>query len=81
MGTETTFTINNVEVTYIERQFGGSTAPHDHFEFRSEFMGETGYQSHFEPSESVIAQGGPVKAAEDLISFFWQAPDQQMALF
>ncbi len=76
-----TFMINGVEVKYTERKFGGNSAPHDHFELHSEFMGPTAYQSHFEPSDSVVAQGGPEKTAEGLISFFWTVPETQMALF
>ena len=76
-----TFTISGVEVSYTSRAFGGHTAPHDHFEFRSEFMGDTGYRSHFEPSFSVAAQGGPEDTARDLIGFYWTVPDRQLALF
>ncbi len=76
-----TFTISGVEVLYTSRAFGGNTAPYDHFEFRSEFMGDTGYRSHFEPTASVSAQGGPEVTAKDLIGFYWTVPDTQLGLF
>ncbi len=68
METGTTFNIRGVKVIFTALKFGNNSAPHDHFELYSEFMGPTGYQSHFEPSASVSAQGGPERTAEDLIT-------------
>ncbi|MES9905240.1 MAG: hypothetical protein ABW168_21510 [Sedimenticola sp.] len=69
------FTINGVEIIYTEHKFGGDSSPYDHFELRSEFMGPTGYQSHFEPSVSVNSYGSPEKCALDLITFYWTVPE------
>lgn len=80
MSEPVTFEIDGVDVTYTSHEFGGDTAPHDHFELRSPFVSESGYKSHFEPSLNVSQSGGPFAVARDLISFYWQAPDNQLAL-
>ncbi len=75
------YTIQGVAVMYTPFSMGGNLAPHDHFELRSEHISETGYRSHFVPSETVQSVGGAETYAAALIDQFWIAPDNQMALF
>lgn len=46
-----------VNYRYCKGKFGGSLT-HDHFEFLSNLISETGYRSHFVFSEEVDAAGG-----------------------
>lgn len=47
-----------VNYRYCKARFGGTLSPHDHFEFLSSYISETGYLSHFVFSGEVDAVGG-----------------------
>lgn len=75
------FAVDGVQVAYSKDSMGGEACPHDHFELRSFNTSETGYRSHFVPSNAVLEAGGHEKYARALIDIFWIEPDNQIRLF
>lgn len=75
------FNIDGVDVRYVNKSMGGSTAPHDHYELRSFNVSETGYKSHFVPTGDVEEAGGYVEYIKQIICELWVEPDNQMQLF
>ena len=74
------FAVDGVQVSYQKNSMGGDISPHDHFELHSFNISETGYRSHFVPSDAVIDAGGIKEYAKLLIDVFWLEPDNQMQL-
>ena len=71
------FNIDGVEVVYTLRMFVG-LSPVDHFELQSLNISETGYKSHFAPSDDVKDYKEYAKA---LIQSLWIESANQMQLF
>jgi len=75
------FQIETVTVSYVKNYFNSETAPHDHFDLRSFNVSETGYQSHFAPSDEVNDAGGYLEYIKKVITELWIEPDNQLDLF
>lgn len=70
-----------IEYRYCPRRFGGETFAHDHFEFLSFHISETGYRSHFVNSEAVDSANGFEQYAEIFCKAMFKDVSPQLDLF
>ncbi len=70
-----------IEYRYCSRRFGGETFAHDHFEFLSFYISETGYRSHFVNSAAVDSVDGFGQYAELFCKAMLKDVSPQLDLF